>query len=248
MKATYFNKPLEWNITTLDETWPQGGVVKGSLKVRNHSDQLIKLETSGIALAEAEIKKIHSKTPNALKIQFSLPLLKDKLNPSEELNQDFEFNLPLNCNISDKKTSFYLSFGSEFKESHLQLQMTPHPIILKILGLLDTFFRFKLKEYKNSKKGVEFKFIPPASREMANVESMLIIFHLKGDHLQIKFDFQIKKIDTSSPTNKINKDILTIERELSEKQYLLSGQHLHQDNLLKIFEEVLSQVRMKNIF
>ena len=150
--------------------------------------------------------------------------------------------------MTDKKSSYFLSFGKNFNESHLQLKVEPKALYTKIVGLMDTFQRFKLKEYKAVKKGVEFKLIPPTSREMANIESLLLTFSMEEQNLVMGFEFQVKKLDTSSVTTKVNKETAKIERKLTPKEYSLGGDLIHQDSLLKVVEGVLSEVKLKSVF
>jgi FAD synthase len=95
---------------------------------------------------------------------------------------------------------------------------------------------------------VEFKFSPPTSREMANIESMSVIFSMEKDNLCLKFDFQVKKIDTSSVTTKINKESLSIERILTPKEYSFGRDMINQDLILKALDSALGEVKMKNVF
>ena len=64
----------------------------------------------------------------------------------------------------------------------------------------------------------------------------------------MKFEFQVKKIDTSSVTTKINKESVIIERSLGPKEYSLGRDMINQDLLLKSLESALSEVKMKNVF
>lgn len=247
MKGTFFSKPLEWNVETAGESWPQGSVLKGTLKVKNHGTEKITLINTGVGLALADIKKVQTRAEGALKPEKTTALTGD-LSPGQELEIPFSFDISANSAVTDKKSSYYLTFGKDFIEGQLQVKVEPKGLYLKIIGLLDTFHRFKLKEFKASKKGVEFKLIPPTSREMANVESLLLTFSMDQETLQLKFDFQVKKLDTSSVTNKIARESLVKEITLSPKEYSLGRDMINQDQILKALEGVLSQVKMQNIF
>jgi hypothetical protein len=247
MKGTLFTRPLEWNLETIGESWPQGSVLKGMVKVKNHGSDKITLVSSGVGFALAEVKKVQTRTEGALKPGKTVPLEGD-LFPGQELMADFSFDIGPNGAVSDKKFSWYLTFGHLFTEGQLQVKVEPKVLYLKIIGLLDTFHRFKQKEFKGTKRGVEFKLIPPASREMANIESLLLTFSMEGDQLKMNFDFQIKKLDTSSVTNKIVKDSLVKELELGPKEYSLGKDMIHQEKILKQLESLFAQVKMQNIF
>jgi len=247
MKGTFFSKPLEWNIETSGESWQQGDVLKGTLKVKNHGAEKLSLSDMGVALAYADIKKVHSRADGALKPEVK-ESFQSEINPGETAEISFSFPISPNSPVTDKKASYYLGFGKNFSESNLQVKVEPKALFMKIVGLMDTFQRFKLKEFKGTKKGVEFKLIPPTSREMANIESLLLTFSMEAENLHMKFDFQVKKLDHTSVTTKINKESLTVEKTLSQKEYSLGRDMINQDQLLKNVEAVLSEVKMKAVF
>lgn len=248
MKGTFFNKPLEWNIETIGESWQQGSHIKGTLKVKNHGAEAVSLTNAGVGLSHADIKKVHSRAEGALKPLQTVTFQEPELKPGAEALLDFSFEVGPNSPVTDKKTSYYLGFGRDFQESNLQTKIEPKALYSKIVGLLDTFHRFKLKEFKANKKGVEFKLLPPTSREMANVESLLLTFSMEDETLHMRFEFQVKRLDTSSVTTKINKENLTIEKSLFPKEYSLGRDMINQDQLLKTVETVLKDVKLKAVF
>jgi hypothetical protein len=247
MKGTFFQKPLEWNIETTGESWQQGDVLKGTLRVKNHGTDKINLSQSGVGISVADIKKVQTRADGAFKLEKSFDLATE-LNPGAETSLEFSFDIGANSPVTDKKSSYYLSYGKNFVESSLQVKVEPKALFMKVIGLLDTFQRFKLKEFKAAKKGVEFKLIPPTSREMANVESMFLTFSMQEQNLTMKFEFQVKKLDTSGVTNKINKEAVTVEKILTPKEYSLGRDMINQDQLLKTIEAVLAEVKMNNVF
>ena len=247
MKGTFFSKPLEWNIETTGESWQQGDTLKGVLKVKNHGTEKVNLADAGVALAYAEIKKVHSRADGALKPEVK-ESFKDELNAGESAEISFSFPISSNSPVTDKKASYYLGFGKNFSESNLQVKVEPKALFMKVIGLMDTFQRFKLKEFKGTKKGVEFKLIPPTSRDMANIESLLLTFSMDGENLHMKYDFHVKKLDHSSVTTKINKESATFEKILTPKEYSLGRDMINQDSLLKSVESVLSDIKIKAVF
>jgi len=248
MKGTSFNKPFEWNIETKGETWHQGAFIEGILNVKNHGTEKISLLNSGVALAYAEIKKVHARSEGVFRPEVSQSFEKVELLPAETLELNFKLKLPENCPVSDKKASYYLIYGRDFLESNLQMRVDPLPLFGKVIGLLDTFHRFKLKEYKTTKNGVEYKLLPPTSREMANVDSLAIVFALKDEQLLVNYEFQVKKIDTTTSMNKIVKASIKSSRSLAPKEYSLGRDMINQDQLLKSIQSVLDEVKLNNIF
>lgn len=248
MKGTFFNKPLEWNIETKEESWQQGSILHGCLRVKNHGTEIFELENPGVALAHADIKKVHAKAAGILKPEVKAALTDYKLAPGETKELTFTLALPENCPVSDKRSTYFLTYGKNHLENHLQLKIEPKALFGKLVGLLDTFQRFKLKEYKGTKKGVEYKLLPPTSREMANLDSLNLGFSMQGENLKLDFEFQVRKLDTSTETNKINKASVKIERLLAPKEYSLGRDMINQDHLLKVFEAVISEVKLQSVF
>lgn len=248
MKGTFFSKPLEWSIETEGEAWQQGGTVKGVLKVKNHHTAEVPLDKAGVGLAYAEVKKVHARTEGVMRPTVEAVLPRPDVGSSETLEFPFSLTLPANSPVSDKKGSYFLTYGQKAIENHLQLKVEPLALYGKVIGLLDTFQRFKLKEYKTAKNGVEYKLIPPTSREMANMEALSLTFSMKEELLQMAFDFQVKKLDTSSVTTKIKKESVKVLKEMTPKDYSLGRDMINQDQLLKVLEAAIGEVKIKNAF
>ncbi len=83
---------------------------------------------------------------------------------------------------------------------------------------------------------------------MANIDSLLLTFSMQEENLVLRFDFQVRKLDTSSITTKINKESVSIERSLLPKEYSLGRDMINQDHLLKTVEAVISEVKLKAVF
>ncbi len=248
MKGAFFQRPLEWSIETPDESWEQGGKVRGTLRVKNQGPENVPLKSAGAGLAYADIKKVHAKTSGILKPAALRTFPEGDLLPGETKELPFELELPANCPVSDKKATYFLTYGREATENHLQLNILPRALFGKLVGLLDTFQRFKLKEFKGTKSGVEYKLIPPTARDMANLESLLLGLEMEGEILHLTFEFQVKKLDTSGVTNSIKKETARLKRSIGPKEYSLGRDMINQDTLLKIFEGVIGEVKIKNAF
>src|SRR5690606_33757834 len=121
--------------------------------------------------------------------------------------------------VSDKKASFYLSFGQNANESHLQLNILPLELYSQVISLFDTFFRFKVKDIKGSKTGVEYKLTPPTSRDLASLEHLILEFSTNEKILKMTYKFSIKKLDMSGITNKMVKETIKEEVSLTPLQY-----------------------------
>jgi|SRR5665647_65305 len=248
MKGAFFNKPLEWNIDIQGEAWQQGTCITGVVKVKNLGAEAADISNAGVALAHADIKKVHTRKDGALKLESQKTFEATSLAPAQTMELSFSLPLGANCAVTDKRSSYYITYGRDFNESHLMLKIEPRALYGKLIGLLDTFQRFKVKEYKSGKHGVEYKLIPPTSRDMANVESLALTFAMKEDQLHLSFDFQVKKLDTTAVVTKVNKESTRIDRALTPKEYSLGRDMINQDQLLKTFEGVMAEVKLKSVF
>jgi len=248
MKGTFFSKPLEWNIETDKESWTQGENINGVLRLKNHSSESVNLTDAGVAIAYAEIKKVHARTDGAMKFDSKVLFSEPEIKALDQIELPFSLSLPTNCGVTDKKASFYLTWGKNHSESHLMLKIEPKALFGKVISLLDTFYRFKLKELKAAKNGVEYKLIPPTSRDMANLESLNLIFSMNGENLQMDYEFQVRKLDTAGVTNKINKLAVKSKKTLTPREFSLGKDLINQDFLLKSIEEVISEVKLKSVF
>lgn len=248
MKASSFNKSLEYIIHVNGESWFQGDNLSGSISVKNHSSENMDLSKTGMALGFFDIKKIHDKKIEPHHLISPLLFFKN-IASQEQIEKSFEIKLDLNCPITDKKMSGYIFYGDlENPINQLQLKILPQKDFSKILELFDRFFRFKLKETKNGKKGLEFKLNPPTSREMANIDSLLLNMTKSPDGLHLSFNFILKKLNVSGVSHKIEKNEFTTVRNILNKEYLLGPGLIDQDKILKMFEGVLAEIKLNNIF
>lgn len=251
MKAISILKPLEFSIETKEETWAQGATVHGLLKIKNLEATEHQLTDYQIALGYADIKKVHAKAKGCFKISQETDLLNQSIKSNALLEFPFEFKLDPNVTVSDKKASFHLLYGKADAPFHLQISILPQPLFLEMTKLLDTFFRFKVKEYKGTPKGIDFIFIPPTSREYATVESLTLSLALQEQDLVLDFNFIIKKLDLTGLagiTNKVLKENKVITKTFTPKEYLMGKGFLDQDKLLKAFELILGEVKRKEFF
>lgn len=248
MKGTFFSKPLEWNIETDKESWTQGEAVRGTLRVKNHGTESVAFNTAGTAIAYADIKKVHAKTEGAMKFDVKNVFSDSEIKAGETKELSFDLTLPANCAVTDKKASYYLTYGQNHNENFLMLKIEPRALFGKVIGLLDTFHRFKLKEYKAAKNGVEYKMVPPTSRDMANLESLNLGLSMNGENLQMDYDFQVRKLDTAGVTTKVNKVGVKIQKILTPREFSLGRDMINQDTLLKSLESVLNEVKLKSVF
>ena len=246
MKGAFFQKPFEWQIDVFGESWLQGQPVKGELKVKNTGSESAPL-TGGVILSVADIKKVHSRDEKAFKPESQAEFKSVTLAPGESASLPFEFTLPVNCAVTDKKASYYVAYGQQMKESNLQLNVQPRKLFNEIIKIFETFQRFKLKEVKAAKGSVEFKLIPPTSRDFAHVEALHLMQSLEGEQLKLHFLFKVKTLDTASVTTKVAKDEKSMQKLLNPREYTMGRDMLNQDGVLKAINEVLDGVKMRGL-
>jgi hypothetical protein len=247
VKGAFFQKPLEWQLEVTGESWAQGEKITGVLTVKNTSSEAVGLSGAGLHIGVADIKKIHARDEKALKSEFQSLLSASQIAGGETLTWPFEFVISANAAITDKKASYYVTYGPSAKESSLQLNIVPRKLFGEITKVFETFQRFKPKDIKGVKGAVEYKLIPPTSREYAHVEALLLEQSLNNDVLQLKYTFKVKTLDTASVTTKVAKDEKVFLQELTSKQYSLGRDMPNQDGILKALDEVLNQVKMKGL-
>lgn len=257
MKGHFIKNDISFELVTKDQTQIQGSHVSGFLKIKNNQKELALIQKPSVALSLGDFKSVYSKKENAFEEEQCQIFLEElKLLPAEEKEFPFQFLLDENCLITDKKQSYFLNYGEKGLGNNLQLTITPHEIFLKVSELIQNFLRFKLKEhrpYKKGKKtGVEFKYLPPGSRDLANIESFILGQRLDKDNLEWQLLFNIKKLNLTQPLAPAEKQIKTFELTLLQKDIVmgtdrLGGILLNHDFVVKKLEEILSQVRIKGL-
>ena len=245
MKGTFFAKPLEWNVDVQGESWRQGDKVTGQVVLKNHSNDALALDKQGMILAQGDMRKVHARDPKAFNVIAHLTFPQSDPTGPESLTLPIDFELPANCAITDKRTSFYLAYGVDSREANLQLKVEPRKLFGEVTKLMETFQRFKFKDVKAVKGGVEYKLHPPSSRDWAHVETLLLTLSLQGDQLHLAFCFNTKTIDKDSITTALAKDKREFERVLGPREYSLGKDMPNQEGLMKVLDGVLAEVKSK---
>jgi hypothetical protein len=251
MKATVILKPLEFTLEAVGEKWHQGETLRGNLKIKNHSDEEIKIERLKSALYQGNYKKIKAHDLKGWTL-VEEKVLEDKLTivAAEEKNYSFEFNLNESSVITDKNGSLYLAFfdkDEKIPTGHIELVVEPKVVIKQVLQIYENFLRFKVKEIKFDKGLVEVKLIPPSSRELSNIDGVLLSISEIDKNLTLKYTFNYRALDLSSPTMQVEKKTKTVEEKFSSKQYLIYGDSINQDFIVEAAQTVLNTVKTKTL-
>jgi len=249
MKGTLFKAPLELNLHIEGETWRQNQKIRGSLKIKNHGQESLSLETMGVHLCWGHAKKIKTKSDTSFDFESSTLFSKQStLAPQEEQELLWEFELQEDCAISDKSGSYYLLYGEKEKiwESGLfQLQIDPRAIFDSFLEIFVNFFRFKIKDKKNKKGFVEVKLVPPNAKEFLSMDNLLCQMRIKDDIFEINYLFNVKKVAYAIEGMKLEKNKIEFQDRLNPKEYYLFKDTPNQDVMKSKIENTLGEVKSK---
>lgn len=251
MKGTTFLKPLEFNLEAAGEKWRQGDKVKGTLNIKNHSNDSLELPVMKIVLCEGQYKKIKAKDAKAWKVlsetKLEEPFL---LKAQQEKGFSFEYTLPENCLITDKNASLYLAFydksgKDEQPAGHIELVIEPKLVITQILDCIQSFIRFKVVQMKYAKGMIEVKLSPPSSsRELSTIDNLILNLSEVDKTLKINYEFNMRVLDMAGGAMSAQKKVREFEQTFTSKQYL-QYDSLNQDFILQSINSVLNEVKPK---
>lgn len=252
MKGTFFQKPIEYNIEVLGESWNQGGKVSGTLIVRNHGTDPVELKGKGVSLCLTDAKKFKAKDPAGITPietkEYSTDLT---VSPGSEESLEFEFQLEKDCAVTEKASSLYVNCGEledPFTGGHLQLDVKPIGVINNYLEILENFFKFKVKAIKNKKGFIDVKLVAPDSKELGAVEQLNLNLAVSGDDLNIKYIFKLKKLAYDEGSVSAKSEKKQFEQTLGKRQHTAFGDSPNQDGIMKAINEILNQIKSKSLF
>ncbi len=256
MKGHFIKNGVSFLLNTKDETQIQGSKLEAVLTIGNEQEHEIKIEGLFVSLNTANFKAVYGKKENAFEQIQIIKFENTSIKSHQEVKYDIEFILEENCLITDKKQSHFLKYGNEENSDHLQLTIIPHDIFIKISELIQNFHRFKLKEFRphkvGKKTGVEFKYSPPASRDLACVDSFLLVQRLEQESLELECTFNIRKLNLALPHAPAELQVKTMQLKLPQKNLSLGKDRqgvpmLNQDFILKNLDEAISSIKMKGL-
>jgi hypothetical protein len=114
--------------------------------------------------------------------------------------------------------------------------------MIQFLEIFDNFLRFKIGVPKYSKKMVEVKLTPPASRELGHIDSLILKLSEVQNTLKIEYTFNMRVLGMTGTTMVAEKKVKTFEQNLSSKQYYSYG-HPDQDFIIASIKEILAEVK-----
>ena len=245
MKGFFKTPHNEFNITVQGETWQQGSLVRFSVDKSDNNDQ-----HDTLTIAHADIKKLAKGDAKA----FDIILQKDLSQASSR----FDIPLKVTCPIKDTQKSTFILLGSKDNlcaNDRLELPIIPRQIYKEIIGVLELYYRFKLKTLKNKNDSLDAKFSIPASKEYAGFEAFNLHFKTvdqsddvnpKGERtLNLEFHFKVKKL-TYKPEGVVTvTEKVTTTLELKEKDLFIYGDSFNQDKVKQELDKVLSLAKVK---
>jgi hypothetical protein len=253
VKATFFQKPLEFNLNIEGESWRQGDPISGSLLVKNHGSEEVDSSEIHVVLAHGAISKVRKKDASAftpVAAQIMAQGSPGKIPPAGQASFSWKFETERNCTVTEKGSSLFILYGrsatpevSKSGDSLGQIQLVIHPyfIIEEYLKSLRTQFHFVLKSLKSTKGWLECKIAPPSSRNFASVEQLLLSFRFEDDVLHVHYLFDVKKLEALAATTSLSNQKREFEQSFNSMQYLRNGR-FNFDLIEASIREVMTQL------
>lgn len=236
MKATFFQKPLEFGLVVEGERWQQGDRLRGTLNVRNHGAEPFALAGVRVDLCQGDLKKVRAKDSAAFRAMSSRKWESPAtVAPGETVSMDWEFPTDLNFPITDATGSPFLVYGAgeaNDKVGHLQLIFQPAPAILEFLDVFKTAQRFVTKSFRWSKGRTEAKLTPPDSPAFKMLEGAAVSFHLfASEEMELHYSFTVKVLQPHAAGVNEKKEKREVEQSLRKDEYRLPSGRVRHDVL-----------------
>jgi hypothetical protein len=252
MRSVYFQQPLEHQIEVEGESWNQGEVVKGQLRIRNMSSKTVAVKTSQIILAHGLKKVFKEGTMVPWEVLEKQLVAQDiALQAGSELTFGWNFNLSTDCPITDKQGGLYLLFGGDealTEGGRLNLQINLHPILQNYLQTFTTQFRFLEKYQKRKSELTEVKLIPPDSREYPNMDYVLCFLRIHDEQLEAHYRFKMSGLGRTGEKMTVTKKNREIEQSIPQGKYLQPGGFPNRACFRENIDQALNIARPEVIF
>ena len=252
MRSVYFQQPLEHQIEVEGESWNQGEVVKGQLRIRNMSSKTVAVKTSQIILAHGLKKAFKEGTMVPWEVLEKQVVAQDiALQAGSELTFGWNFNLSTDCPITDKQGGLYLLFGGDealTEGGRLNLQINLHPILQNYLQTFTTQFRFLEKYQKRKSELTEVKLIPPDSREYPNMDYVLCFLRIHDEQLEAHYRFKMSGLGRTGQKMTVTKKNRELEQSIPPEKYLQPGGFPNRACFRENIDQALNIARPEVIF
>ena len=252
MRSVYIQQPLEYQIEVEGESWNQGEVVKGQIRIRNMSSKTVAVKTSQIILAHGLKKAFKEGTMVPWEVLEKQVVAQDiALQAGSELTFGWNFNLSTDCPITDKQGGLYLLFGGEdalTEGGRLNLQINLHPILQNYLQTFSTQFRFLEKYQKRKSEWTEVKLIPPDSREYPNMDYVLCFLRIHDEQLEAHYRFKMSGLGRTGEKMTVTKKNRELEQSIPPGKYLQPGGFPNRACFRENIDQALNIARPEVIF
>lgn len=252
MRSVYFQQPLEHQIEVEGESWNQGEVVKGQIRIRNMSSKTVAVKTSQIILAHGLKKAFKEGTMVPWEVLEKQVVAQDiALQAGSELTFGWNFNLSTDCPITDKQGGLYLLFGGDealTEGGRLNLQINLHPILQNYLQTFTTQFRFLEKYQKRKSEWTEVKLIPPDSREYPNMDYVLCFLRIHDEQLEAHYRFKMSGLGRTGEKMTVTKKNRELEQSIPPEKYLQPGGFPNRACFRENIDQALNIARPEVIF
>ena len=252
MRSVYIQQPLEYQIEVGGESWNQGEVVKGQIRIRNMSSKTVAVKTSQIILAHGLKKAFKEGTMVPWEVLEKQVVAQDiALQAGSELTFSWNFNLSTDCPITDKQGGLYLLFGGDealTEGGRLNLQINLHPILQNYLQTFTTQFRFLEKYQKRKSELTEVKLIPPDSREYPNMDYLLCFLRIHDEQLEAHYRFKMSGLGRTGEKMTVTKKNREIEQSIPQGKYLQPGGFPNRACFRENIDQALNIARPEVIF
>ena len=249
MKATTFTKSIEYNLIANGEKWRQGDKINGILKIKNISSDNIEIPALKISLAVGNFKKIKSKDKKAWD-HFSEILFEEiiSISSAEEKEYVWNFQIPEDCQITEKDKSVYLTFfdsAEAWPTAQLELVIDPKLVMMQFLEIFEIFLRFKVLQRKYSKGMVEVKLNPPRSKDMSHVESLVLRMKEVNKTLEIEYIFTTHVFEMVAGNMMAQKKTTQVDQKLTSKEYYIYGDSPNHEFIKSSINSVIEKATPK---
>jgi len=252
MRSVYIQQPLEYQIEVEGESWNQGEVVKGQIRIRNMGSKTVAVKTSQIILAHGLKKAFKEGTMVPWEVLEKQVVAQDiALQAGSELTFGWNFNLSTDCPITDKQGGLYLLFGGDealTEGGRLNLQINLHPILQNYLQTFTTQFRFLEKYQKRKSELTEVKLIPPDSREYPNMDYVLCFLRVHDEQLEAHYRFKMSGLGRTGEKMTVTKKDRELEQSIPPEKYLQPGGFPNRACFRENIDQALNIARPEVIF
>lgn len=207
MRGMFFSKPFEYRLETEGEAWSQGQTLRGRLEIRPSAEGAERV----VGLARGSLKAVRAKAPDAFE-QIE--------QQATDSNGRFEFQLSPNAIVTDVSTSLYLRYGAQ-GGGVLQISVSPHDVVQRLLKTLEISFRFVTKSSKSKKDGwVENSLAPPDGKSHARLEGLKLLTRLgEGLELETQWVFELQTLEATASSITTKKSKKTLQKTLARERY-----------------------------